>query len=318
MAASRFCRPTVFFVVSSLGALLHPTSARACDFAGPTAHTIDPALQATDHVPPVWPSPPRAQGVQRGRGPQQNGCGGTASSCDDIGIITITTGATDDTTAPGRVGYRLSQASGALPAGLSLPPDAVEPNPDGSLTLVWSDGATDNQDSFSFTLDIVAIDAAGNESAPQVLVIEDGRRDGACALAGRPRPWGWAGLASLLVLGLVATLRRRAPRHVTHLGHELRIRRHLERARNVRLEPEGPPDAADHRVADPRLLRHLPRAPVRLSLRCRLQRLNDDGLDLLVRDRPRASDPRLIVQSVEAAFDETPAPFPDGLIRRPK
>ena len=120
MAASRFCRPTVFFVVSSLGALLHPTSARACDFAGPTAHTIDPALQATDHVPPVWPSPPRAQGVQRGRGPQQNGCGGTASSCDDIGIITITTGATDDTTAPGRVGYRLSQASGAHARG-SLP-----------------------------------------------------------------------------------------------------------------------------------------------------------------------------------------------------
>ncbi len=211
MTTSRFCRPTVFFLASLLGALLHPTSVRACSFAGPTAHTIDPALQASDHVPPVWPSPPRAQVVQRGRGPQQNGCGGSASSCDDFGIITITTLATDDTTAPGRVGYRLSLAGGALPAGLSLPPDAVEPNADGSLALVWGDGATDTQDSFSFTLDIVAIDAAGNESAPQVLVIEDGARGGACALAGRPRAWGWVDLGALLVLGLMATLRRRAP-----------------------------------------------------------------------------------------------------------
>lgn len=40
--------------------------------------------------------------------------------------------------------------------------------------------------------------------------IKEGGRGTACALAGRARPWGWDGLGTLLVLGLMSALRRPA------------------------------------------------------------------------------------------------------------
>ena len=53
--------------------------------------------------------------------------------------------------------------------------------------------------------------------------------------------------------------------HVPDLLHELRIRRELETLRTMRLQPECPPDASDHRMTDARRLRHGPGAPVRLA-----------------------------------------------------
>ena len=74
------------------------------------------------------------------------------------------------------------------------------------------------------------------------------------------------------------------PDDVADLLHELRIRRELERLGAMRLQPERPPDAADHRVTHARRLGHRPRAPVRLARRRRLERLHDDRLDLLIGD----------------------------------
>jgi hypothetical protein len=49
----------------------------------------------------------------------------------------------------------------------------------------------------------------------------------------------------------------------------------------MRLQPERPPDAADHRVTDARHLGHRARAPVRFAGRRRLKPLHDDRVDLL-------------------------------------
>lgn len=103
-------------------------------------------------------------------------------------------------------------------------------------------------------------------------------------------------------------IRRR--RHVQpddhpNLFHELRIRRDLETFGAMRLQSERPPDAADHRVTDARRLGHRPGAPVRLAGRRRLERLHDDGLDLLIGDRAGRADARLVIQPLEPTRDES-------------
>ena len=86
------------------------------------------------------------------------------------------------------------------------------------------------------------------------------------------------------------------PDHIADLRHQLRIGRQLERLRDVGLQPERAPDAADHRVTHAGRLGHRARAPVRLTLRRRLQRFDNHRLDRLVGHDPRRADPRLVVQ----------------------
>ena len=97
------------------------------------------------------------------------------------------------------------------------------------------------------------------------------------------------------------------PDDVSHLVDELRIRRELERLDLMRLEREGPPDAADRALAHPGRRRHRPCRPVRRIGRQLLERLDDHPLDVVVADRARLSRPRLVMQAVEAAPRE-PAP----------
>ena len=51
-----------------------PADARACSLVGPQPHIVDPALQASDQVPPMLPAPLPAR-IKRGELPQQTGCG---------------------------------------------------------------------------------------------------------------------------------------------------------------------------------------------------------------------------------------------------
>lgn len=189
------------------GVAFAPADARACSLVGPQPHIVDPALQASDQVPPALPAPLPAR-IKRGELAQQTGCGAQVSSCDDLGIIYITAQATDDMTPPEKIGYRLTLESGMLPPGLTLPADAIEPGePSDQLLLYWSDGA--DQPPFAFTIRIVAVDLAGNESPPQFMLIADEQAGhAACAVArgGVSRPW-LAGIAA--VAALLATRRRR-------------------------------------------------------------------------------------------------------------
>ena len=113
--------------------------------------------------------------------------------------------------------------------------------------------------------------------------------------------------------------RRHVQAHdVPDLLDQLRIRRDLETLRAMRLQPERPPDAADHRVTHARRLRHRPRAPVGLAGRGRLERLHDDGLDVLIGDRAWGADARLVVQPLEPALDELAAPLRHRRFRGPQ
>ena len=187
-----------------------PADARACSLVGPQPHIVDPALQASDQVPPTLPAPLPAR-IKRGELAQQTGCGSQVSSCDDLGIIYITAQATDDMTPPEKIGYRLSLESGMLPAGLTLPPDAIEPGNRATNCCCTGPTAPTSRHSPS-RCRLVAIDLAGNESAPQIMLIADEQAGhAACAVArGRvSRPW-LAGIAAVAVL--LATRRRRRPR----------------------------------------------------------------------------------------------------------
>src|SRR5262245_2192025 len=175
-----------------------PADARACDLAVNSAHVVDPSLQASDQTPPTLPAIPSPH-IRHGDGTQ--GC--RPSDCADVGSVTISAVATDETTMPGNVGYRLSLAGGTLPASLTLPETAV--NPLASFLILYFDA--DDVDALDFTLQVVAIDAAGNESAPQMVRVRDDTSG--CTIArGRHsgRSLGWFALAALL---LAARRRRR-------------------------------------------------------------------------------------------------------------
>jgi hypothetical protein len=193
------------FLFSELSLAASP--ARACSLGLLTPHVLDPGAQATDQTPPTLP-PPALFRIDRG---QDSGGGCSGSSCDDIGAIAISVAATDDATPDDEIGYRLTLAAGRLPEGFVLPSTAVRTprGTDGQIWIYWVDGKGD-QESFSFTLQIVAIDLAGNESPPQSLTIAD-PGTGGCRIAGRDRP-STSGLLALLALATAAAARRRARR----------------------------------------------------------------------------------------------------------
>lgn len=198
-------RPAVLLVTASIAATAWPAAdARACSFALPSPHVVDPAMQATDHGPPTLP-PLGAPQITRGKKPQRSGCGYSASSCDDIGSVVIRVSATDDNTPPEQIGYRMSVEAGSFPEGLTLPSGAVKPLGD-LLVLNWVDGASDDQEPIEFTLRVVAIDLAGNESAPQTVRVSDD--PGGCAIAPARPPFLWVAFVATAAL-LLATRRRR-------------------------------------------------------------------------------------------------------------
>jgi hypothetical protein len=205
-------RRAIFLVVAGVaGVASRPAPARACSFAAPPVHVVDPAMQATDQTAPTL-SPIPAPTIARGFAP--GGCSGSASSCDDLGIIQIQTKAMDDMTPTEKIGFRITLAAGTLPAGFTLPADALDLDPGYPIVaLIWIDGATNDQDAIDFTLSIVAIDLAGNESAPQTVVVHDDGGSGGgggCRLSSGRGSTPAAICVAFLALLLVARRRRRA------------------------------------------------------------------------------------------------------------
>jgi hypothetical protein len=196
-------------VACILALAARPGAARACSLAGLTPATVDKSLQAVDHTPPQLPAIPPPV-ITRGHGPENEGCGGgsTTTSCDDIGEIALTVMGSDDVTPAAHLGYSFSLEDGTLPEGFTLPLAPVEPQSATSIMLSWVDGALDGQDSIAFTLRIVAVDGAGNESAPRLVRIQNGS-SGACRVAPRGRPRGAVVLVAAAAAVLAARRRRR-------------------------------------------------------------------------------------------------------------
>jgi hypothetical protein len=198
-------RPAVFLVIASVaGAASIPAPARACSFAGPTPYVVDASMQATDHVAPTL-APLTVTRLQRGQ--KTTGCT-SVNSCDGFGSLAISVAAADDVTPATGLGYRFTVVAGTLPPVFSIPlnqPSQVLVS-DGQIWFNWDDGTEDHQ-SIDFTLQVVAIDRAGNESAPQTVRVTDD--PGGCAIA-RPRaPYRGLAFAALAALLLAARHPRR-------------------------------------------------------------------------------------------------------------
>jgi len=179
------------------------TDAHACSVRGPGPYVIDASMQATDHVAPTL-QPLSVARLQRG-----TATGGACShnSCDGMGSLALTIAVSDDVTPATNIGYRFSLAAGALPTAFTIlldQPSQVTVS-DGTLWFNWDDGTEDHAP-IDFTLQVVAIDRAGNESAAQTVRVTDD--PGGCAIA-RPHP---RGLACIVAAALLLARRRRGPR----------------------------------------------------------------------------------------------------------
>jgi hypothetical protein len=183
-----------------------PSPARPCSFPAPTPHALDVAAQQVDHTPPSLVGRP-VVAIQRGPSPE--GCGAQqVTSCDGIGSLSITPAAADDRASAAELGFRLRVLSGSLPAGLTLPNTDVRA-PSGAIQLHWQDGIEDEHEAFSFTLELAAVDTAGNISPPVMLVVGDGGSTGSCAIGGAGAAAWWPLGLLMMLAALGRTLRRR-------------------------------------------------------------------------------------------------------------
>ena len=156
----------------------------------------------------AWIETPPQLPTRRG-GATRNDTSGTGCSpkCGSDHSARLTNLATDDTTPVDKIGYRVTLLSGAA-ANLStgLRNDIAVLATSAGLTVFWDGG-----DDFDFTIQVIAIDAAGNESAPRTVPISSG--GGGCSVAHRGADDGVA-LAVVALALASAAARRLRPRPV--------------------------------------------------------------------------------------------------------
>ena len=187
---------TVFLV---LAAPFFPGRARACDLEVPSQHTVDPAQVGVDQTPPQLAQPTVAELHNN-----ESGGSGCQPKCGSDHSARLTNLATDDMTPVDRIGYRVTLVAGAAP-GLSTGliqtvPVLAETN---GLTLFWN-----GDDDFDFTVQVIAIDEAGNESAPRTVQITNG--GGGCSVGHRRASDGF--VLAVLALALASARARRLRR----------------------------------------------------------------------------------------------------------
>lgn len=180
-------------------------AAHACSF-GQNVHTLDPAEQAMDTQPPSTPVVGNLK-IERGRGPQMQGCGSAVTSCDDIGTVSFTASATDDRTAAAMLGYRLAITRGQAPVDLLSSGQDVR-GFSGTIFLKWLDGGTDDQEDLDFDLEVRAIDLGGNVSSQVTIVRVQNGLGGCHIVAGVPRSARTLGLVSIVLFTSALVLRR--------------------------------------------------------------------------------------------------------------
>jgi hypothetical protein len=186
----------LLIVAGAASAVLLPANAtRACEPWSPELFRVDPALAGKDQTPPDLGQPTVAEVWHSD---DDSGC--LVPKCGADNGASITNLATDDLTPPEKIGYRVT-VIGNGPTTVTGWTPGISILPIGSrLQLLW-DGDAD----FDFTVEIVAIDAAGNESAARTVRLQNDM--GVCTI-GPGGPIGRRTLA-LVALALMLALRRR-------------------------------------------------------------------------------------------------------------
>jgi len=113
--------------------------------------------------------------VRAKHGPTGNG------ECADVGTLVLSFQAADSSAWPSNLGVRLSLEKGDFPPAFPIPPYPLATS-DGSLAFAGQD---DPSKPIDFTLQAVAVDSSGNESAPtEVHVSDPGRQSTGCSFSG--------------------------------------------------------------------------------------------------------------------------------------
>jgi MYXO-CTERM domain-containing protein len=179
-----------------------PDRAHACSLVGNTPHTIDPAMVGVDQTPPELAQPTVSVQDLETSGACMNQCGYDHSA-------TLSNLATDDLTPVERMGYRLTGGAGTGRVTSWSAGETVLGAADGTLTLLWT-----GDDAFS--LQVVAIDSAGNESAPRTVIVPG--EAGGCRVDGQHGNSSFASLVVALTLAGAAMRRRRGIRRTGAAG----------------------------------------------------------------------------------------------------
>jgi hypothetical protein len=198
----RFCG-----VLAALALVLVGRHAVACSLPGPEPFTIDPSLIDTEVPEPVTDV---SFSLRRGQAPQSDGCSQSASSCDDLGILTLYVTGGDAAPAESS-GYLIEVVDGEAPEGL-IPAEPVRAAD--SIVLPWVDAATSDQEVVAFSITVSAVDAAGNVSDPSepIRIYDSGGSEG-CTVARGFLASSWpSALVALAGFGAMAKLARRLRR----------------------------------------------------------------------------------------------------------
>lgn len=144
----------------AVAAVFLPLDAAACLIPEPTPFETSDEEPAEDAD-----APERVEAevvdVVRGKAPQKKGNLTQVGSCDDIGQITV------EIEDPAEdVGYDIEFVDGTKPEdNFELPDEPVRAK-DGQLVFAWSDGASDEQETFDFRIRITAVDRWDQRAEP--------------------------------------------------------------------------------------------------------------------------------------------------------
>jgi hypothetical protein len=173
----------------------------------PTPEYLQIDSSALDKVPP---EPPAVEEVRLNRsyGPRSDGCSQSSSSCDGSGSLGIQIApGRDDRTAPNDLGYLVRVRDGGLPGG-ATPYDQPVLLLSGGLYVFFPDAGPDEQEPIDVTFEVIAVDRAGNESAPTVARATSPGDEG-CAFGGRARSGMFERLVIVTALSVFAARRAR-------------------------------------------------------------------------------------------------------------
>lgn len=179
---------------------LSSATALACRLAPPAEFEI--VADPTDTVPPHIAVAEVADII---RGGQSDGCTGGRDSCSDVARVVLSLTATDDVSEQSAIGFRVRLVEGTIGPGARPVTYAVDVSR-APFILGW---AETDPESFRAVLEVVAVDRAGNTSAPTLLEVEDGGLACAAGGGGLRSVWGFAPVA-LAIVAIVRRARRRA------------------------------------------------------------------------------------------------------------
>lgn len=185
--------PLAIICLVALSAWAAPDAA-ACSFVGPSAFETDSAAtpSGTLSAPTV-----KVLGINRGDD--------EGTSCSDLGTVDLKV-----EPLAADVGYRFKVVGGQAPANIlsGLESGAWQPpEPSGVFTFTWGDGAEEEQEAFSFDLEITPVDRSGATGPATVVTIAHGgvEATGLCAFTGAsrhvPAPAGALVFGALMVWG---------------------------------------------------------------------------------------------------------------------